>query len=227
MYLIFNSVRKCILILLLGCGVASAVEPEMSDYDYIASQVFWNRLYDEGGWTLYCGYRFDLEGRSEEGYAIGIDQIYATEWILDHLNCASRSECYAQNKQFRQMEADMHNLYPAWSDLMVYRSGRSYGNIPGEDSRFDQCDFEWNPEIVEPRDLSKGNVARSILYMNRQYKLPVSAEMMAIMKAWNKQDPPSEQERIRNDRIEQLQGQRNPYIDNPGLADRPGVVRGR
>jgi deoxyribonuclease-1 len=110
---------------------------------------------------------------------------------------------------------------------MVYRSGRSYGNIPGEDSRFDQCDFEWDPEVAEPRDLSKGNVARSILYMNRQYKLPVSPEMMAIMKAWNKQDPPSEQERIRNDSIEQLQGQRNPYIDNPGLADRPGVVRGR
>lgn len=110
---------------------------------------------------------------------------------------------------------------------MVYRNGRNFGNVPGEDSRFDQCDFEWEQKVVEPRDLSKGNVARSILYMNRQYNLPVSPEMMTVMKAWNKQDPPSEQERIRNDRIETLQGQRNPYIDNPGLVDRLGMVRGR
>ncbi len=227
MYSIFDSNIKFILALLLCSGTAIAAEPEMNNYDYVAREAFWKQLYDEGGWTLYCGYRFDLEGRSGEGYAVGIDQIYATEWMLDHLQCNSRSECYAKNSQFRQMEADMHNLYPAWSDLMVYRNGRGFGNIPGEDSRFDQCDFEWDPKVVEPRDLSKGNVARSILYMNRQYNLPVSPEMMAVMKAWNKQDPPSEQERIRNDRIEKLQGQRNPYIDNPGLVDRPGMVRGR
>ncbi|MFT5350905.1 MAG: deoxyribonuclease-1, partial [Gammaproteobacteria bacterium] len=39
-------------------------------------------------------------------------------------------------------------------------------------------------------------------------------------KVWNKIDPPSKQEKIRNDRIERLQGNRNPYIDKPSLAER-------
>lgn len=206
---------------------APQTPPDMNEYDYISREVFWKQLYAEGGWTLYCGYRFDLEGRSQEGYAIGIDQMYSTESMLDHLQCRNRAECYAGNKQFRVMESDMHNLYPAWSDLIVYRSGRGFGNVPGDNSRFDNCDFEWGPKVVEPRDISKGNIARSILYMNLQYKLPVPADIMAVMKAWNRADPPSEQEKVRNDRIEKLQGRRNPYIDNPSLADRPGQVRGR
>lgn len=205
---------------------APPMEPDMNNYNYIDREVFWKQLYKEGGWTLYCGYRFDLEGRSQEGYAVGIDQMYPTDWMLDHLQCRNRAECSA-SKQFRMMEADMHNLYPEWSDLMVYRSGREFGNVPGEDSRLKDCDFEWNANLVEPRDLSKGNVARSILYMHLQYKLPVPPGMMTTMKAWNRADPPSEQEKVRNDRIEDLQGRRNPYIDNPALADRPGQVRGR
>lgn len=206
---------------------APATPIDMSNYDDISRGVFWSQLYAEGGWTLYCGYRFDLEGRSQEGYAVGIDAVYATEWMLDHLQCRNRTECYAKNPEFRVMEADMHNLYPAWSDLIVYRNGRIFGNVPGKESRFDQCEFEWDAKLVEPRDLSKGNVARSVLYMHWQYKLTLSPYMTGLMKTWNREDPPSEQEKVRNDRIEKLQGRRNPFIDNPSLADRPGPARGR
>ena len=228
---------KLVLLLLFCGGQVLAVEPavpvkpeapapvvlDVHNYDDVARVIFWNQLYEGGGWTLYCGLRFDMEGRSPEGYAIAIDQIYATDWMLDHLQCKNRSECYAKNNQFRIMESDMHNLYPAWSDLLVYRSGRSFGEVKGEDSRLDNCDFEWDTQVVEPRDLSKGNIARSIFYMYRQYKLPVANDLMKILKVWNRQDPPSEQEKIRNDRIEQIQGQRNPYIDTPGLADKLGA----
>ena len=218
---------KLVLLLLLCDGPSLSAEPDVYDYDYIDGNVFWNQLYEGGGWTLYCGFRFDMEGRSHEGYAIGIDQVYATEWMLDHLQCRTRSECYAKNKQFKVMESDMHNLYPVWSDLVVYRNGRSFGDVPGKDTRFDHCEFEWNKDVVEPRDLSKGNVARSIFYMHRQYKLPVSPGLMEVLKAWNRQDLPSEQEKVRNDRIEQIQGQRNPYVDNPQLADDIPVPKNR
>lgn len=218
---------KLALLLMLCSTQAFPEEPPVHDYDYISREVFWKRLYEGGGWTLYCGLRFDMEGRSQEGYAIGIDQVYATEWMLDHLHCKNRTECYANNEDFRKMESDMHNLYPIWSDLVLPRNGRSFDNIKGDDSRFDDCHFEWDAKNVEPRDLSKGNVARSILYMQWRYKLPLSPEMLKLMQAWNRADPPSEQERVRNDRIEQIQGQRNPYVDNPALADRPGPVRGK
>lgn len=226
-YLMYRTVYKLMLLMLLGNSPVVSAEPDVDDYDYIVREVFWKQLYEGGGWTLYCGLRFDMEGRSQEGYAIGIDQVYATEWMLDHLQCRNRNECTATSQDFRVMESDMHNLYPIWSDLVLSRNGRGFGNVKGDESRFDDCHFEWDARNIEPRDLSKGNVARSILYMHRQYKLPLSAEKMKLMQEWNRADPPSEQERVRNDRIEQIQGKRNPYIDNPALADRPGPVRGR
>ena len=63
------------------------------------------------------------------------------------------------------------------------------------------------------------NIARSIFYMHSQYGAPVDKDMLLELKRWNRQDPPSNQEMIRNNRIEELQGNRNPYIDNPTLAE--------
>jgi deoxyribonuclease-1 len=122
------------------------------------------------------------------------------------------------------MESDMHNLYPSWTDLTVYRSGRVFGEVEGEDWRFDNCDFEWKAGVLEPRPLSRGNIARSIFYMHTKYNLPVSDKMLQALRAWNKEDLPSEQERYRNDRIEQIQGQRNPYIDDPDLIEKIGTI---
>ena len=39
---------------------------------------------------------------------------------------------------------------------------------------------------------------------------------------WNREDPPDEWEQSRNDRVEHYQGNRNPFIDEPDLADRIG-----
>jgi endonuclease I len=36
---------------------------------------------------------------------------------------------------------------------------------------------------------------------------------------WNELDPVSEAEIVRNDKIEVIQGNRNPFIDYPELAD--------
>ena len=190
------------------------------DYNHVATDIFWTQLYDTGGWSLYCGYRFEHKGNSPDGYNIGIDHIYDTEWMMDHLQCRNRTQCYTQEtERFSIMESDLHNLYPVWTDLTVYRTGRMFGLVDGEDWRFDNCDFEWKSGVVEPRPLSRGNIARAIFYMHRQYNVPIPADMIEKLKEWNREDLPSEQERIRNDRIERLQGRRNPYIDNPDLIE--------
>ena len=118
------------------------------------------------------------------------------------------------------MEADMHNLYPVWQSLVLYRNGHPYGEIQSEDWRFSDCDFEWNGDVVEPRPIARGNIARAIFYMHAKYQLPVDPDMLRTLKDWNRKDPPSKQEKERNDRIEKIQGQRNPYVDNPSLAER-------
>ena len=222
--------HKIRTLLAAGLLAAAASAAQAEDYNHVAQDMFWRQLYEGGGWTLYCGFRFDGEGNSPEGYAIGIDHIYATEWMLDHAGCDNRMQCYASgNESFIRMESDLHNLYPVWSDLVVYRTGRHFGSLETLDSRFDHCDYKWKSGVVEPRMLSKGNIARAIFYMHTRYGAPVPGQMIETLKRWNREDPPSEQEKIRNDRIERLQGSRNPYIDKPALADDVGrqVISGQ
>lgn len=190
------------------------------DYNYVAQDMFWNQLYEGGSWTLYCGFRFEQDRTSPEGYPIAIDHVYATEWMFDYLDCGSRSGCYSRDSElFGRMESDLHNLYPAWTDITIHRAGRLFGDLDGAESRFDGCDVKWKASLIEPRDISKGNIARSIFYMHTRYSAPVPGNIMEILKQWNREDPPSDQEKTRNNRIQQLQGQRNPYIDKPELAD--------
>jgi|TARA_B110001454_G_C12515488_1_gene348713 deoxyribonuclease-1 len=117
------------------------------------------------------------------------------------------------------MEADMQNLYPAWQDASVARRNTAYGMVDGESWRFDNCDFERSLKVIEPRPLARGNIARSIFYMHTQYGLPIKKSLVDELKRWNKEDLPSKQEKSRNDRIEDIQGIRNPYIDDPSLID--------
>lgn len=204
--------------LVLSPAVFSA-EQDAFDYDNVSSSLFWNGLYPTGGWTLYCGYRFDNNRRINDGKVVVIDHIYAMDWMVKYLKCKNRLQCHETSKRFERMEADMHNLYPVWQGLVLYRNAHPFGEIPGEDWRFNDCDFEWNGQKVEARPIARGNIARAIFYMHAKYQLPIDPDMLKVLKDWNRKDPPSKQEKERNDRIEKLQGQRNPYIDNPSLAN--------
>jgi len=82
--------------------------------------------------------------------------------------------------------------------------------------------------VFEPRDEHKGNAARAIFYMCAAYNgvtgnawvlpNPVSAfvnysQEQDVLKKWHWQDPVDEKEIARNDYIESLQNNRNPFID--------------
>ena len=102
---------------------------------------------------------------------------------------------------------------------ITHRYEFRYGLINGEDWRFDDCDFEWKTGIVEPRQIARGNIARAMLYMHSRYDIPVEKNALVLFKVWNRIDPPSKQEKVRNDIIERLQGKRNLYIDRPSIAE--------
>lgn len=84
----------------------------------------------------------------------------------------------------------------------------------------------------EPADAAKGDVARALLYfVVRYYDRDIRHGMdyasfwtknVPMLLRWNRQDPPDEEERRRNDLIERYQGNRNPFVDDPSLADRIG-----
>lgn len=86
--------------------------------------------------------------------------------------------------------------------------------------------------VYEPMDISKGTAARAMMYMSIRYTengtvwsfpSPISssisyAQDQTILKQWNTEFPPSNSEIARNDYIDSLQNNRNPFIDHPEYA---------
>ena len=196
----------------------------IESFDEIAVNSFWNELYANGGWSLYCGYRFDSSMDLTNDRLFVIEQIYASSWMLRHLKCNSRRQCRLNKKSlFTRMEADLHNLYPAWQAIDVSRRNSSFGMVEGEDWRYENCDFERHHDVAEPRLIARGNIARAIFHMHTQYGLPIAKGMFDELKRWNRLDSPSKQEMLRNNIIEKLQGNRNKFIDNPSLAEQISI----
>ena len=209
-----DQMPACLAAALLASSASAPGQDNKFDYDEIAQKTFWEKLYPEGGWTLYCGFHFGMDRQTADGRAIAIEHVYPTELMLKVAGCANRSECRdSGNPRFAKMEADMHNLYPVWQAMITFRAGRMFGMVTGEDWRFDDCDIEWKDKVIEPRVLARGNVARAILYMRATYGVPVDPPELQLLRRWNAEDPPSEQEKERNDLIETVQGTRNSFID--------------
>jgi len=218
---VFRRLRLISILCLLSVSSTSFAETlPVESYDEVAVNTFWNELYANGGWSLYCGFRFDPSVALTEDRLFVIEQIYPASWMLQYMQCDSRRQCRLNEKsRFTRMEADMHNLYPAWQAADVARRNSSFGMIEGEDWRYENCDFERNNGVTEPRPIARGNIARAIFYMHTQYGVPVAKKMLDELKRWNRLDPPSNQEMLRNNLIEELQGNRNKFIDNPSMAE--------
>lgn len=197
-----------------------AVSDAPDSYDEIAAHTFWKELYPGGGWSLYCGFKFNGTQRTAAGRAIDIEHIFSTRHMALHADCQTRMQCReSNNRTFMRMEADLHNMYPVWQAVITHRYDLMFGLVKGEYWRFDDCDIEWKTGIFEPRDIARGNVARAMLYMHARYRVPVDKNALALYRVWNRIDPPSKQEKARNNVIERVQGDRNPFIDRPALAD--------
>lgn len=207
---------------------AIADQNQIENYNK-ARRVFWAEVYADKptGRThsdLYCGFEF----RSRDDVEMQVEHVYPANWMGRHLACGSRANCQRTSDRFNLMEADLHNLWPAAAAANQLRSNHSFAIIQGESWAFEDCDIERAPsrfettptnQVVEPRPVARGNVARSIFYMAREYNLPLEPRLIPLLQQWNRSDPVSADERRRNDVIERLQGTRNPFIDNPDLAN--------
>ena len=120
---------------------------------------------------------------------------------------------------------DAHNLRPADRSRNTSRSNRKFADGSGTAS-YITTGGDWYPG-----DEWKGDVARMMMYMYLRYgsqTLPtdvgvgttVAADpnMILLFLEWNAEDPVSDLEKQRNPVLETLQGNRNPFIDNPAFA---------
>lgn len=128
---------------------------------------------------------------------------------------------------------DYHHLFPTNQDnANSLRSNYPLGEVVTPSSSYLGCKFGLDANghnVFEPRDEHKGDVARAIMYMaicyngvngnNWKLRDPISTSIQYgqdqdVLKAWHFQDPPSDWEIARNDYVDSLQGNRNPFIDS-------------
>lgn len=144
---------------------------------------------------------------------------------------------------------DLHHLRPADRTLNGYHSNYPYcqGGEPLFDKHNDgsfsptSAKYDSDRKCFEPTDIAKGQVARMVFYMAVRYEpedtepenMPdlevVSLEEISpeggligdlcTLVQWNRLYLPSDFERLRNDRIEYIQGNRNPFVDHPEWVD--------
>ena len=67
------------------------------------------------------------------------------------------------NKQYRKMQADLFNLYPAIGEVNGRRSNYSMAIINGEKREFGKCDVEIKNKKVEPKESIRGEITRTYL----------------------------------------------------------------
>jgi endonuclease I len=134
---------------------------------------------------------------------------------------------------------DQHNLYPTkQNNVNAVRSNYPLGEVTGTvSSTFGAGKLGLNnlgQLVYEPAAEHKGNAARAIMYMavayhniggyNWKLKDPIGANGITygqdqnILKKWHFQDPPNAFEISRNDFVDSLQGNRNPFIDSANYA---------
>lgn len=106
--------------------------------------------------------------------------------------------------------SDLHHIRPCNIQVNSARGNQKFGE---------------SSSYYEPSDEYKGDVARIIFYLMIAYSESDSfsftsiAESQAILLEWNELDPVSNLEILRNDKVEDIQGNRNPFIDYPYLAN--------
>ncbi|MFY8186497.1 MAG: endonuclease [Flavobacterium sp.] len=120
--------------------------------------------------------------------------------------------------------SDAHHLRPTDFEMNSLRSNRRFTSGSGNAGVVGS--------LFYPGDEWKGDVARMVMYMYLRYgfqTLPNNVgsgsssisplnDMPNIFLQWNAEDPPAAHELTRNNVLENLQGNRNPFIDNPYLA---------
>lgn len=170
-----------------------------------------NQVYAKGGTTLYCKTPFKAHDRGMRA-----DSIYGGHLLLGHFDCLTARQC-SRKPEYKAVAEDLHNLYPIQRSVEIDRRGSQFAPLP--DDRENECGYRIGFQSFDPPDHAKGNVARAMIYMHRQHGLPLVGNL-EMYKRWHQLDPVDDDERARNEAIGLIQGNRNPFIDNPELIDR-------
>lgn len=143
--------------------------------------------------------------------------------------------------------SDLFNVMPSEQNANSAKSNYPVGIVDSDRAKYQNPRMmvgpsarkEYSGSVFEPCDEYKGDFARIYLYVAvcydqaawvsgsssipcafRKESYPtIKPEFIQLLLQWNRQDPVSDWEVLRNERVFAHQGNRNPFIDYPQLAD--------
>lgn len=101
------------------------------------------------------------------------------------------------------------------SEVNGDRSNLNFSQWNGIDgATYSRCEVQVNfkQRRVMPPERARGAIARTYLYMSDRYGFRLSKAQTQLMQAWNRQYPVNQWECVRDQRIERIQGNHNPYV---------------
>ncbi|MCR5113099.1 MAG: endonuclease [Acholeplasmatales bacterium] len=182
---------------------------------------------------------------SEYIYTYGTDQTGSSGY-QDEGDNYNREHTVPQSwfSKASPMVADVFHILATDGKVNGIRSNYPYGEVgtadttTGNGSMLGTSSLSgYSGTVFEPIDEYKGDIARGYFYMAIRYSDKVgnwTSDAKSIFSGsypyltdyaldlftkWSHLDPVSDKETIRNDAIENLQGNRNPFIDNPDWID--------
>lgn len=206
---------------------ANWYDPFHSSVGYTAArQQMYSYIDNESG-TVYCVYT-------------GFNQASAFTTFLDPINTEHTVPQSFYNSA-EPMRSDIHHLFPTHESVNSARSNLQFDESPDQNTdnwytgnssgitsqtsipntNIDEYSELESGTFFEPKEDHKGDAARSIFYFYTMYPNQAgdisSIADINTLYQWHLDDPVSSKETIRNQKIQQTQGNYNPYVNNPNL----------
>lgn len=236
-----------LLFLLLLPTLALAAGNSTND-SFAQAKKMLGQVYADHRVTFYCGAEYDAQGNVTlpDGFttpkhekradkiewehslpAENFGQTFA-EWREGSPECVdNKGKAFKGRKcaekispEYRLMQADMYNLFPAIGAVNAMRSNFNYAMLAGEPATFGSCEMKIADRKAEPPARARGQIARTYFYMADAYgpRYHMSHQQEQLMQAWDKQYPVDKWECTRAKRIEALQGNENKFVKGPCVA---------
>lgn len=189
--------------------------------------------YDERGRvTLPVGFETEkYKGRAEKiewEHVVPAENFGRTfsEWREGHPECVDKRgpfkgrHCAEKvNLEYRRMQADMYNLYPAIGAVNAARQNYNFVMLPGVPPSFGSCAMKIEGTKVEPPEYVRGAIARTYKYMASTYpRFTISSQQKQLFGAWDALYPVDKWECTRAKRIETIQKNRNAIVAERCMA---------
>ena len=206
-----------------------------------AKKILDTQVYQHHRETLYCGASFDANKKItppsgfsttkyvkrskkvEWEHVVPAENFGRTfsEWRNGHASCVTRKgktfkgrKCAEKvNLEYRHMQADLFNLYPAIGAVNALRSNYNFTILPSTPSNFGSCSMKIKNRKSEPPLKARGSIARTYLYMEQTYqRYSMSSQQKKLMVAWDRMYPVNPWECERAKRITEIQQSNNTIV---------------